>query len=97
MRAVNDTFTKSTIELDGGEFIDSTFADCKLVYHGGALPKIEQVKLEDSLFALRGSAANTIDFLKLLCRLVRKTQWNLSWPTSKAHKGGCRHEHIRGE
>lgn len=72
MRAVNDTFTKNTIELDGGEFIDSTFADCKLVYHGGALPKIEQVKLEDSRFALRGSAANTIEFLKMLWSLGEK-------------------------
>jgi hypothetical protein len=72
MRAVNDTFTKNTIELDGGEFIDSTFVDCKLVYHGGALPKIEQVKLEDSRFALRGSAANTVAFLKLLWSLGEK-------------------------
>ena len=40
MRAVNDTFTKNTIESDGGEFIDSTFVESKLVYHGGALPKI---------------------------------------------------------
>ncbi len=69
MRALNDTFTNNTIELDGGEFIDSTFADCKLVYHGGVLPRIEQAKLENSRFALRGPAANTIEFLKLLWSL----------------------------
>ena len=69
MRAVNDSFTKNTIELDGGEFIDSTFAECKLVYHGGALPKIEGSSLDNSHFALRGSAANTTQFLKLLWAL----------------------------
>ena len=69
MRAVNDTFTKNTIESDGGEFIDSTFVECKLVYHGGALPKIEQSTLDNSIFALRGATANTIEFIKLLWTL----------------------------
>lgn len=66
MRAENDTFDGNTIELDGGEFIDCHFKNCKLVYHGTSIPKLEGCRFTDSHFALRGAAANTLNFLKFL-------------------------------
>ncbi len=66
MRAEGDTFDDNTIELDGGEFIDCHFMNCKLVYHGTGIPKLKGCRFTSSHFALRGAAANTLKFLKFL-------------------------------
>ena len=72
MRAENDKFDGNTIELDGGEFVACEFKNCKLVYHGGRLPRIESCRFIDSQFALRGAAAETLEFLEILKSIGEK-------------------------
>ncbi len=66
MKYENETFTGSSVDLDGNEFIGCSFEKCTIVYSGGKPPLIGRCTFSDQRFEFRGAAANTVEFLKAM-------------------------------
>ena len=59
MRYENKAFENETIELDGNDFIDCTFKNCKFVYAGGDF-NIERIRFDSLELTAEGAAPRTV-------------------------------------
>ena len=58
----NQTFTRDKIVLDGSEFYDCTFNECRITYRGGAIEfKSKAIRCH---WVFEGAAQNTILLLR---------------------------------
>ena len=55
---------EETVHLDGGEFNDTQFIRCKIVYSGGGVPLLKNNLFIDCEWFFEGAAGNTIKFLR---------------------------------
>lgn len=62
----NDTYTRDTVELDGGEFRGCVFTDCVLIYRGGIPPVFANCSFDRPQFSFGGPAGHTLTFLRAL-------------------------------
>lgn len=62
-RFTESSFIDTTINVDSSDFIACVFENCKLVYSGGPLPRLEHCDIRDSDFIFAGPAHNTVLFL----------------------------------
>lgn len=58
-----NTYSSSTIDIDGNEYIGCIFTDCTLRYSGGPVPSFIECSLYRSNFEFSGSAERTLGFL----------------------------------
>jgi hypothetical protein len=65
MRHEKKAFANETIELDGNDFIDCTFSNCKFVYAGGDF-NIERIRFDSLELTAEGAAARTVMLLRSL-------------------------------
>jgi hypothetical protein len=66
MRNKNQTFTKEEIHMDFNHFVDCTFVDCNLIYHGFGPIGMEGCSFTDSRWTFADAAANTVQFMASL-------------------------------
>ena len=59
-------FEDKTVILDGEEFEDCTFVECKLIYRGGEPPRLSNNKFHGCTWELEDAALRTISFLVVL-------------------------------
>lgn len=65
MRFENQTFT-TDIAVDYNEFVNCTFKNCRILFHGGEFTFAGTVNFEEVSFGLGHAANNTVTFLKFL-------------------------------
>jgi hypothetical protein len=65
MRFENQTFT-ADIAVDYNEFVNCTFKNCRILFHGGEFTFAGTVNFEQVAFGLGPAANNTVTFLKFL-------------------------------
>ncbi len=53
-----------SVVLDGNEFITCSFQNCKMIYQGGELPKLQQCHFTRCSWHLEDAAQRTILFLR---------------------------------
>lgn len=58
--------THETVTLDGGDFEDCEFRQCRLVYAGGAPPVFVRCRFDACEWKFEGAAANTLAHLKVV-------------------------------
>ena len=67
MRRESETFENADIELDGVEFVECTFKNCKFIYRGEEATSITGCLVEDDCsFHFEDAASNTLYFLSVL-------------------------------
>ncbi len=59
-------FNHETIVLDGENFSDCEFRDCRLVYSGGELPSFSDCRFDKCDWKLDDAAARTLAHLRLM-------------------------------
>ena len=57
-------YSHETVALDGQEFSDCEFRDCRLVYAGGEPPVFNRCRFHDCDWRFEDAAANTLAHLK---------------------------------
>jgi hypothetical protein len=65
MRYENRIFENETIALDGNDFIDCTFRNCRFVYGGGDF-NIERIRFDSLELTVEGAAGRTVLLLRSL-------------------------------
>jgi hypothetical protein len=65
MRFENQTFTQDTA-VDYNEFVNCTFRNCRIIFHGGEFSFSGTVNFERVAFGLGYAASNTLTFMKFL-------------------------------
>jgi hypothetical protein len=63
-RIEGQRFLNQTIVLDGKEYLDCEFANCKLIYSGGEVPKLHRCSFAQCQWQLDEAAKRTIQFLR---------------------------------
>jgi hypothetical protein len=63
------SYNHQTVILDGESFADCAFAECRLVYAGGAPPQFQDCRFDACEWKFEESAAQTLSYLK--------TMWNV--------------------
>ena len=58
------TYSHETVVLDGQEFSDCEFRDCRLVYSGGEVPVFADCRFHACEWKVEDAAARTLVFLK---------------------------------
>ena len=61
-----ETFTNETVVLDGNEYLNCTFTDCELFFHGTAGESLHGITLNDCRWTFDGPAGLTINFMTAL-------------------------------
>ena len=59
-------FNHETVVLDGEDFTDCEFRDCRLVYTGGETPSFQGCRFDGCEWKFEGAAANTLAYLKVV-------------------------------
>lgn len=73
MKHMAEIFKGKEIVLDGNEYEDCQFYDCRLVYEGGTLPIIRgRSTFDRSRFAMQGEASRTLNFMIMLYSMGAK-------------------------
>lgn len=65
MRFENQTFTQD-IAVDYNEFVNCTFRNCRILFHGGEFSFSGTVNFEKVAFGVGYAASNTLTFMKFL-------------------------------
>jgi hypothetical protein len=60
------TFTHETVQLDGEQFADCEFIKCRLVYSGGAVPKLKDCRFDDCDWKFEDAAGRTLEYMKVV-------------------------------
>ncbi|MBM3150010.1 MAG: hypothetical protein FJZ88_08325 [Chloroflexi bacterium] len=68
MRYTKKTFSGDEVLLDGNEYYECIFTNCRLVYRGGGDMSIVGCTFDNPQWVFGGSAANTIRFLEAIYR-----------------------------
>src|SRR5690349_5267635 len=64
---VGNNYKRSSVNVDGKQFENCTFEDCKLVYSGGEPPSFVNCTFTANLdLVFDGAAGNTVQFLKVM-------------------------------
>jgi len=66
MKYQQHTFQNSIEVIDGNEYEACEFRNCRIVYRGGSLPKLNNCHFIDPQFALEEGAGRTIMFLNAM-------------------------------
>ena len=66
MKFKNHTFEGQNVLLDGNEFIDCTFKNCKIEYRGFAGFNLESNSVTNCSWIMGNPAANAINYLAAL-------------------------------
>jgi len=70
MRYEKGTYTHSTVDLDGNEYVGCTFTSCIFVYRGGAIFSLKNNTITaDCRFVFDGAAGNTVLAMKFIYSL----------------------------
>jgi len=56
-----------TVVLDGNEFVGCKFENCRMIYRGGALPRLQYCQFARCSWHLEESAQRTVSFLRSIC------------------------------
>ena len=59
-------FNHETVELDGEQFSDCEFRDCRMVFRGGEPPKFADCRFAGCDWQFLDAAANTLKHLKTM-------------------------------
>ena len=59
-------FNHETVVLDGQDFSDCEFRECRMVYNGGPPPDFRDCRFEKCDWKFEDAAANTLAYLKLV-------------------------------
>lgn len=62
------TIIDQVVNLDGNRFENVIFQRCTLAYSGGQLPDIQECRLEECSWQLKGAAHRTLHYLKHLVK-----------------------------
>jgi hypothetical protein len=65
MRFANQAFRNETITLDGNEYVECSFSNCKFQYSGGEF-NISKIVFDTMEFTVDGPAARTVLLLRSL-------------------------------
>lgn len=83
IRNSRNVYTGVDIELEGNEYYECKFTNCRIIYRGGPAV-LSGCEFHDSPFVFAGAAADTINFMKALYqnggggeKLVRDTCANI--------------------
>jgi hypothetical protein len=60
------TYSHETVVLDGQEFSDCEFRDCRLVYSGGEVPTFNDCRFHACEWKFEDSAVRTLAYLKVV-------------------------------
>jgi hypothetical protein len=66
MKYQQHTFQNSIEVIDGNEYEACEFRNCRIVYRGGPLPKLNNCHFIDPQFALEEAAGRTVMFLNAM-------------------------------
>lgn len=66
MRFSGKPFSGERIELDGNEYRNCKFTNCKIVYSGGEIPTLENNDFTSCVWLFEGAASRTLSFLTAL-------------------------------
>ncbi len=66
------SFSDTSVELDGNEFIDCVMDRCELVFRGNQLPLLRNNRLRRCRFHFEGAAHHTVYFLAGLVQIGMK-------------------------
>lgn len=61
-----ESYNHQTVALDGETFSDCQFAECRLVYSGGAPPRFDGCRFDDCEWKFEDAAAHTLAYLKVM-------------------------------
>jgi hypothetical protein len=67
-------YNHQTVALDGETFSGCEFAECRLVYSGGDLPKFDNCRFDACEWKFEEAAAHTLSYLKLMWSVGAKAQ-----------------------
>lgn len=71
--ATGVTFSHETVVLDGQEFSDCEFRDCRLVYAGGQVPTFANCAFHACEWKFDEAAGRTLAYLKLVWSVGEKS------------------------
>lgn len=66
------SYNHQTVALDGESFSGCAFAECRLVYAGGAPPTFEDCRFDECDWRFEAGAADTLSHLKRMWSLGAK-------------------------
>jgi len=69
---VSTPYSHETLVVDGEQYADCDFQDCKLIYAGGALPGFSDCRFNGCDWKLDEAAERTIDLLRLVWNIGDK-------------------------
>ncbi len=61
---VNETYSDEEIVLDYHKYVECTFKECSIVYHGDGPTAADECKFQDCRFDFRESASSTFNTLR---------------------------------
>ncbi|WP_309604889.1 hypothetical protein [Phenylobacterium sp.] len=59
-------YNHETVTLDGEEYADCEFRDCRMVFSGGAPPAFDSCRFDGCEWKFEDGAANTLAYLKVV-------------------------------
>ena len=59
-------FNHETVNLDGEEFYDCEFRECRMVYAGGSVPVFDSCRFDDCEWKFDDAAGRTLAAMKLV-------------------------------
>ena len=65
-------YNHETVALDGQDFSDCEFRDCRLVYSGGEVPAFANCRFDDCEWKFDEPAGRTLAYLKVMWSLGEK-------------------------
>jgi hypothetical protein len=63
-RFQDQKYNGETVVIDGMEFVQCEFVNCRLIYRGGEVPKLQSCHFAQCQWQLEEAARNTIMFLR---------------------------------
>lgn len=88
MEVINSIFTGTQVEVDGNNYSHCAFSNVVLIYRGGPPPSFNSCKFNETNFAFRGHAGNTVNFLRAMANPNSGLQRIIldTFPELKEHK-----------
>jgi hypothetical protein len=71
---VSTSFHHETVPLDGEQFEDCEFRDCRLVYAGGKAPVFRNCQFHNCDWRMDGAAGQTLEHLRAMWAAGAKAQ-----------------------
>lgn len=68
MKITGQTFTRDVVPLDGNEFCDCVFDECRVRYAGTGTVTLNNTSMQNCQFEFTGAASNTVKMLSVMCQ-----------------------------